>query len=218
MSIRKEQQYYFIMGTDTNCGKTHVARLLLDAIQTSKQGTAIALKPVASGCEMMDGQLVNDDALRLVGGDRHQAMKICGWPLAEPIAPHIAAARAGVRLSANDIVAFCRQPIFSPYDIVLVEAAGGVMVPLNDKETWLDVIKLAKAPVIFVVGMRLGCINHALLTMAVFQTHGIDCAGWIANCMDPHMLALEENIQTLCQRLPWPLLRRIPCSPESGSL
>lgn len=212
------QSVYLIMGTDTGCGKTHVTRLLLEDIQATQKCSVIALKPVASGCDVIDGQLINDDALRLAGGDLQKAKMICGWPLAEPIAPHLAAAHDGVCLSAKNIVAFCQQPLFSPYDIVLVEAAGGVMVPLNEQETWLDVIKLVHAPVIFVVGMRLGCINHALLTMELFQTHGIECCGWIANCLDPHMLALEENIETLCQRLPWPLLHRIPCSRELGSL
>lgn len=201
---------YFVVGTDTDCGKTYVTCQLMK--HWRQQGHRVrALKPVASGSRVLsDSRLVNDDVLQL---EAHQtpfkppfAGELCKWMFKPAIAPHLAAESVGVRLSASDIAAFCRMPFEDNVDAVLVEGAGGLMVPLNERETWLDVLRLSGMSVILVVGMRLGCINHALLTDYALNSHGIDCVGWVANCFDPMMEKLDENLNALSIRLSMPLL------------
>lgn len=201
-------KYYFITGTDTACGKTYVSCCLLDYFKRQNR-KAVAIKPVASGVFLQKGREVNEDLLQLEQHNGRDDLLLCPWLLKEPIAPHIAADHEGQILSAQAIVDFCHDPRFAEFDTVLVEGAGGLMVPLNAHETWLDVLRISQMPVILVVGMRLGCINHSLLSAAALLQQGIACAGWVANCLDPAMLTLEENIQTLVNRMPWPLLTRI---------
>ena len=137
-------------------------------------------------------------------------LEICQWKFLPSIAPHIAAEQSGVKFSAQSITDFCNNPQFTTVDHVLVEGAGGLMAPLNATETWVDFIQQADLQVILVVGMRLGCLNHALLTEAVLLQQGVRCLGWIANCIDPKMQVLEENIETLKARMTIPYLARIP--------
>lgn len=193
---------YFITGTDTGCGKTQVTCELLRTAQGQQRKT-IALKPVASG----SGD--DDDLRRLQQAQPNIAVNLCPWHLSLPVSPHLAARHDNQLLSAKTIANFCTHPQWDDYDMVYIEGAGGLMVPLNEQETWLDFLQLSQIPVILVVGMRLGCLNHALLTASVLRAEHIPCAGWIANILDPEMLLLEENIQTLIQKLPWPLLRRV---------
>lgn len=200
---------YFIVGTDTDCGKTQ-AMCALIAYFKAKQQSVMALKPVASGCERQHNVLLSGDVLRLEQALGEHPMDICRWRFEPPIAPHLAAEQAGITLSAKQIVDFCTLPTWTSYEVMLIEGAGGLLVPLNAHETWIDVLVRAQWPVILVVGMRLGCINHAMLTRAVLAQHGIPCVGWLANVLDPDMLCLEENIQTLVHRLDTPLLARIP--------
>lgn len=199
---------YFIIGTDTDCGKTYVTCALTRYLQENHK-TVMALKPVASGCEEQQGKLVSDDASKLQACNTNTKSMICPWPLTLPVSPHLAAKADGIELSAREITQFCQDGAWQAYDYLLVEAAGGLMVPLNDQETWIDVLKQSQIPVIVVVGMRLGCINHALLTISVLQMHDISCAGWIANCFQPDMLFLEENIATLSAKIPVPLLAAV---------
>lgn len=189
---------YFIVGTDTDCGKTYVTGQLMHNLQT--QGyTVRALKPIASGCRVVADKLVNDDVQNILNNDKSGATSsdVCNWLFNEPIAPHIAAFKENVDLDAVEIAKFCQRPELNNFDYVLIEGAGGLMVPLNYKQTWLDFLDIIKVPVIVVVGMRLGCINHALLTIDVLKNRNIKIAGWVANCIDPNMLCLDENIETI---------------------
>lgn len=198
---------YFIIGTDTDCGKTYVTCQLLRYFQ--RQGHRVrALKPVASGCVEQDGIWVCEDVQQLQAHNGGFDGIVCAWPFKPPISPHLAAREAGVQLSARAITDFCCAP-HDDLDYLLIEGAGGLMVPLNEQETWLDVLRLSGLPVILVVGMRLGCINHALLTAFALKTQGIDCAGWIANGIDPDMLAVPGNMETLCERMDMPLLATV---------
>lgn len=192
---------YFITGTDTNCGKTYVTRSLLQANPKS-----IALKPIASGCLRQGQDLVSEDALQLHIRENVTLEAINPWRFERAVSPHLAAKLEGRRVSAQEIMDYCLSWNHPDYDTVYIEGAGGLLVPLNEEETWIDFLKLSKIPVILVVGMKLGCINHSLLTQSVLEMHGIECSGWIANCIDPEMDLLEENLQTLRTRLQAPLL------------
>lgn len=196
---------YFIIGTDTDCGKTYVTCQLLDYFK-KKGKRVLAIKPVASGCTELDGQLINEDVLHLQRYNSDTHKQICRWLFKPPISPHLAAEEVGQFISAQTVANFCDDAVFADTDYLLIESAGGLMSPLNNNETWLDVLLLSKIPVIFVVGMRLGCLNHALLTEFVINAHQINCAGWIANCIDTAMLVLPENIKTLSEKLKAPLL------------
>ena len=201
---------YFIVGTDTDCGKTYVTCQLITQLKAQNK-RCLAIKPVASGChELADGQLISDDVQRLEQANGLFDETLCAWPFKPPIAPHLAAQAAGVRLSAQAITQFCMSDKFSTFDHLLIEGAGGLMVPLNEKETWLDFLILSQIPVILVVGMRLGCINHALLTAMVLDAHQIHCEGWIANCLAEDMLMLDSTIETIATKLHFPLLATIP--------
>ncbi len=197
---------YFIVGTDTGCGKTYVTCKLMQHLQNIGH-TVRAIKPVASGCNMVADKLVNEDVDNILQHDLTGAnyADVCGWLFREPIAPHIAANDENVKLQASEIAKFCKRKELDNFDYVIIEGAGGLMVPLNSQETWLDLLHILQIPVIVVVGMRLGCINHALLTMEVLNTHSIKSAGWVANCIDPNMLRLDDNINTLKQSIDLPL-------------
>ena len=202
-------QYYFIIGTDTDCGKTYITCQLVDYLKRNHQRVQ-AIKPVASGCDDVDGVLVSDDAQRLTLHNGVQHDEDLFWRLKRPISPHIAAAEEGLTLSARAIAQACQSFESDALDVLLIEGAGGLMVPLNQQETWVDFLVQTKIPVILVVGMQLGCINHALLTEAVLHMHAIRCVGWVANCLDSTMLALPDNIKTLSDRLSFPLLATVP--------
>lgn len=206
----------FITGTDTGVGKTLFSAALL--LRLGESGVrAAACKPVAAGCRREAGRLVNADAELLA------AVAPLGAPLQtvnpvalEPaIAPHIAAADDRTPLDAATLAAACRAA-GSGGDYLVVEGAGGWLVPLNDTETLADVAVALRLPVILVVGMRLGCLNHALLSAAAIRADGLALAGWVANPMASPMPRLEENIATLSQRLQAPLLARLPaCNADS---
>lgn len=204
-------QRYFITGTDTDCGKTYVTCALLQYFYKQRKN-ALALKPVASGC---DCNLQNADLTQLSYYNNlfkenidHNYI-INRWQFAPPISPHLAAKAAGVTVPSTDLAAWCLDYQFSG-DYLLIEGAGGLLVPLNDEETWLDFLQLTKIPAILVVGMRLGCLNHALLTDLVLKSHRVNYIGWIANIIDQEMLMLLENMQTLRKKMCAPLLATIP--------
>ena len=202
---------FFITGTDTDVGKTLVAAAFLHA--ANKQGlSTAAVKPVAAGCEQTEQGLHNSDALIL------QAAASCQLPyqqinpvaLQPAIAPHIAAADAGQRLQASRIAGFCRGVLMQGADFTVVEGAGGWRVPLNERESFADIARELQIPVILVVGMKLGCINHALLTVEAIRRDGLPLAGWVANRVEPQMNRFEENLATLQQMIPAPLLGTVP--------
>jgi dethiobiotin synthetase len=202
---------YFVTGTDTAVGKTLVtAALLLNARAFGQR--AVGLKPVSAGCTRVGGRLVNDDALLL---QRHASVPL-GYAEVNPVAlepamaPHVAAARAGLRLGAAALAAPVQKVAREGHDAVLVEGAGGWLVPLNDTETMADVAVALGYPVILVVAMRLGCLNHALLTAQSIRASGLSLAGWVANSTAPAMEAFDENLQALERRLPALRLGTVP--------
>ena len=198
---------YFIVGTDTDCGKTYATCRLVDRLKQLNR-RVLAIKPVASGCLSVEGRLVSQDELCLQEANGALEDSVCGWRFLPPVSPHLAAQSAGVSLSLSAIADYCAQ--FSGYDPLVIEGAGGLMVPLNSQETWLDFLTMTKIPVILVVGLTLGCINHALLTASVLESKGLKLVGWVGNEIDPSMLAMEENVQSLVRLMPAPLLARIP--------
>ncbi|OIR18217.1 ATP-dependent dethiobiotin synthetase BioD 1 [mine drainage metagenome] len=202
---------YFVTGTDTGVGKTLVSCALLHAF--AAQGKRVAgFKPVAAGCDDDDH---NEDAKLLRAASTVQAAygQINPYCFHRPIAPHLAARHAGVNIEFGRIMASYRE-LAGQADEVIVEGAGGFCVPLNDRQTSADLARQLELPVILVVGMRLGCINHALLTMHAIAHYQLECAGWVANVLDAGMPALQENIQALRERIAAPLLGVIPCQPQ----
>lgn len=201
---------FFITGTDTEVGKTWVSAALLSALKARGHSTA-AMKPVSAGCVETPEGLRNEDALIL---QRHATLalpyeQVNPYAFAPPIAPHLAAARIGQRIDIAPVKAIF-DSIAPHADYLVVEGAGGWRVPLNERETIADLAKVLDLPVILVVGMRLGCINHALLSCESIAGHGVKLAGWVANSILPDFAELEENIDTLRQRIDAPLLGVIP--------
>ncbi|WP_372861828.1 dethiobiotin synthase [Spongiibacter sp.] len=208
MSLRKR---YFIAGTDTDAGKTLVACGLL--VAAAERGLrTMALKPLAAGAERVDQQLRNGDALQLMAAMSESLSyeQVNPVVFAEPIAPHIAAERAGRRLTAGQLAGFCRGAMMRSSDLLLVEGAGGWRVPLNQRETLADLALALKLPVVLVVGMKLGCINHALLTVEAIRNDGLPLAGWVANHIDAGMACPEENLASLRSLIPAPCLGVVP--------
>lgn len=202
---------YFIAGTDTDVGKTLITTALLS--KAASQGlTTAAIKPVAAGCEQTEQGLRNDDALALMEAMTMDLPYQQVNPIAlEPaIAPHIAAGQQNKPLRVGQLAGFCRGIFMQRSDLLLVEGAGGWRVPLNRAETLADLAKELELPVILVVGMKLGCINHALLTIEAIQRDGLPVAGWVANSIDPNMSCYKENVATLRALIPAPLLGEVP--------
>ena len=204
-------QRYFVTGTDTEIGKTTIAAGLLHAARLRGLSTA-AVKPVAAGCETTVAGLRNDDALALQAECNPQLDYELLNPvaLAPPIAPHIAAREAGLTLTAGQLAAACSWVFERGAQLTLVEGAGGWRVPLNDRQTLADLAIELGIPVILVVGLRLGCINHALLTAEAIAADGLRLAGWVANQVDPQMDRQQHNLQTLRELLPAPCLGVVP--------
>lgn len=200
---------FFITGTDTDCGKTYALCQLLTSLAEHGK-SVLGLKPVASGCHYENGELISDDVALIAKHNPKMPIDICHWKFLPPISPHLAAELNHQTISAGEMKQFCEKKIFTNHELLFIEGAGGVMAPLNASETWLDFIKQAELSVILVVGIRLGCLNHALLSELALKTYDLPCFGWIANCLDPNMLVLEENIDTLKQRLKMPYLGAIP--------
>ncbi|MGE7992043.1 dethiobiotin synthase [Pseudomonas sp. NPDC089554] len=204
-------QAYFIAGTDTDVGKTTIAAGLLHAARLQGLST-LGAKPVASGCNLTPKGLRNSDALALIDESSVKLPYEQVNPFAfEPaIAPHLAAREAGVTLSVPSLLAAMRHVLAQGADFTLVEGAGGWRVPLSDHANLSDLAMALKLPVILVVGVRLGCINHALLSAEAIARDGLQLAGWVANVVDPRTSRLEENLASLAERLPAPCLGRVP--------
>ncbi|GFM82993.1 ATP-dependent dethiobiotin synthetase BioD [Pseudomonas cichorii] len=202
---------YFITGTDTDAGKTTVAAGLLHAARLAGLSTA-AGKPVASGSVITPQGLRNSDALALLAECSLDVAYDDVNPFAfEPaIAPHLAAREAGVSLTVNSLLQPMRRLLDRNADFTLIEGAGGWRVPLADQSNLSDLAMGLGLPVILVVGVRLGCINHALLTAEAIARDGLQLAGWVANIIEPKTSRLEENLATLSERLPAPCIGRLP--------
>jgi len=209
--MRQIKKRYFIAGTDTDAGKTMVACALLAKARRQGLSTA-AVKPVAAGCIETKEGLRNDDA--------EQLLAQCTLPLyyeqvnpvafVDPIAPHIAAQQQGQRMQVDQLTGFTSGVLMQGASLTLVEGAGGWRVPVNERETLADLAIALSMPVVLVVGMRLGCINHAMLTVEAISRDGLELAGWVANCIDPQMMELEANIATLQHRIQAPMLGLVP--------
>ena len=200
----------FVAGTDTGIGKTFVSAALLHGFARAGWRAA-AMKPIASGAIERDGVLHNEDADQLDAAANVALPNDIRTPfmMREPIAPHIAAAREGITLDIGRIVDAHRHAM-TKADIVVVEGVGGFRVPLDDTHDTADLALALNLPVVLVVGMRLGCISHALLTVEAIASRGLKLAGWVANRVDPNMLYPDENIATLRQRIDAPLIGVIP--------
>ncbi|MDW7535564.1 MAG: dethiobiotin synthase [Candidatus Nitrotoga sp.] len=198
---------FFVTGTDTGVGKTLIGCALLYAF--AQQGRrVVGMKPVASGCDK-DGQ--NHDVKQLQAASNVPADydQINTYGLLDPIAPHIAAQNAGVHIELASIVTAYRA-LASRADVVIVEGIGGFAVPLNDSQGIPDLAMELGLPVILVVGIRLGCLNHALLTASAIEACGLKCAGWVANVLEPDMLAAQASVVALKKRLNAPLIGVVP--------
>ena len=211
---------YFVTGTDTECGKTLVTLGMMYLYKTTGYRVA-GMKPVASGSRPTPRGLRNEDAVHI----QHQASDMVDYGLINPyafepaIAPHLAASAAGIRLQV-DVIEACYRQLAEASDRVLVEGVGGWRVPLG--ADW-GVAELARAlglPVILVVGVRLGCINHGLLSVESILDSGCRLAGWVANRVDPEMLEPEGSIEALARLIEAPLLGEVPClhNPDAGDV
>jgi dethiobiotin synthetase len=200
----------FVTGTDTEIGKTLVSSAILHKLV--QQGVrACGMKPIAAGAEERDGALHNEDAamLRAAGNVNLPQHITTPFMLREPCAPHIAAALEGVTIEPVPIIAAYAE-ILGASDATVVEGVGGFCVPFSDDFDSAGLAVQLGLPVVLVVGMRLGCISHALLTAEAIVARGLVLAGWVANLVDPDMRFVDENISALEQRMPAPLLGRVP--------
>lgn len=192
---------YFITGTDTGVGKTHVAcKLMRDYVAQGYK--VIGMKPVAAGCDLVDGEWVNEDVLKLELASNVKAPRelINPYSFKAAIAPHIAAEKAGVEIKMQ-VIHQALMRLTDMADIVIVEGAGGFLVPLNDSESMADLAAALNIPIILVVGMKLGCINHSLLTIEAIKARNLILHGWVANHIDPNMQMLAENEASLAGRI-----------------
>ena len=200
----------FVTGTDTEIGKTLVSAAILHKLVEAGQ-RACGMKPIAAGAELVDGILHNEDADMLAAaGNVHLPQNITTpFLLREPCAPHVAAALEGVTIDPVPIIAAYAE-ISAASDSVVVEGVGGFRVPFTDTFDSADLAAQLNLPVILVVGMRLGCISHALLTVEAIVARGLVLAGWVANTADPDMRFFDENVEALAARIPAPLLGVVP--------
>jgi dethiobiotin synthetase len=200
----------FVTGTDTGVGKTLISAALLHTL-ARHHARVVGMKPVAAGLVQQGGAWVAEDALALRAASTVAVPPELDCPVAlpEPLSPHLAAARAGRRVGVAELVAAHRE-LQHQADVVLVEGSGGWRVPLNEDETLADLAMVLALPVVLVVGLRLGCLNHAMLTAEAIRADGLQLAGWVANTVDPAMACRDENIETLRQRLGAPLLGVVP--------
>ncbi len=201
---------FFITGTDTGVGKTFATVALMQFLK-SRGLSVVGMKPVATGCFLRGGELLNEDALQLQENSSLTVDygKLNIYAFEPPASPHLAARRAGIVVRLDAIVEQCRA-LERLADCVLVEGVGGFEVPLNDEDRVSDLAIALGLPVLLVVGMRLGCLNHALLTQLAMARRGVDFAGWIANCIEEDFSFLEDNLHTLRTALNVPCLGTIP--------
>ena len=207
---------YFVTGTDTEVGKTLISGALI--LKLREQGiNAIGFKPVVAGTyQDAAGKTLNEDVetLRIASNLGSNELSLCPYVLDQPAAPHLVAARQSLKLEMS-VMAEAFQNIQNQADCVVVEGAGGLLIPLNDQKDLSDFAKEIHLPIILVVGMKLGCINHALLTYEAIKARNLNIAGWIANALFTEMPLLQENLQTLKTRMTTPFLGLIPVLPKA---
>ncbi len=188
---------FFITGTDTEIGKTFVSTLIIKLL--AEEGLKVAgMKPVASGAKIIDGMLKNEDALSLIQVSNIDVdyKTVNPYVFADAVSPHIAAEKAGVEIVPDEIKKHCDQ-LQNLSDVVVVEGVGGWYAPLSYHITVADLAETLELPVILVVGLRLGCLNHALLTAQAIRQSGLPVAGWVANYVEEDFSSADANITTL---------------------
>jgi dethiobiotin synthetase len=207
---------FFITGTDTEVGKTLIASALILKIKAlAPNQTVMGFKPVVAGTsQLAAGITVNEDleSLKLASGYPGNASDLCPYLLPTPAAPHLVAKSMGLTLELSTMLS-AYEGMRAQADWIVVEGAGGFLVPINEQQDLGDLAEALQTPVILVVGLRLGCINHALLTVAAIAQRGLKLAGWVANSMDADMSYLQENIDTLRARIEAPLLGIVKALP-----
>ncbi|MDB5819905.1 MAG: bioD [Rhizobacter sp.] len=210
----RDSRSIFVTGTDTGVGKTVVAVALLHALSRHHR-RVVGMKPVAAGLVRHGKAWVSEDAVALRDASTVAMPLDVVNPVAlhSPISPHLAALHDGRTLTVAALHSM-HQALQGMADVMVVEGSGGWRVPLNARETLADLAIAIAAPVVMVVGLRLGCLNHALLTAEAIRADGLHLAGWVANALDPHMACREENIATLRLRLGAPLLAVVPWQPR----
>jgi dethiobiotin synthetase len=203
----------FVVGTDTGVGKTLVACALIHAMRRAGL-SPVPFKPVASGCEESPDGLINDDTRRLIAASGRMLSQdeVSPYRYLPAIAPHVAAAEAGRPIQMDSLISHAAG--LARHGPLVVEGAGGLLVPLDSRYTLADLAVALGLPMVLVVGMRLGCLNHALLTAEAITSRGLVLAGWVANRIDPDFERAAANIDTLLARLPAPLLGTVPWGPS----
>ena len=208
---------FYVTGTDTGIGKTHSSAALLHALR-ARCLRATGMKPVASGCERIDGAWKNADALALLdASDPRPTYADCNpFALPLPLAPELAARDAGVEVGLQAILD-AHARLAASADAVVVEGVGGWAAPLSSSLMQADLVRALELPVVLVVGLRLGCLNHALLSARAIAADGCRLVGWIANAIDPGMEAVDDNVAMLAARLPAPCWGRLPFEPAADA-
>ena len=205
---------FYVTGTDTGVGKSVASAALLHALR-ARGRSAVGMKPVASGCEPVDGAWRNEDALLLQAASdpRPDYADINPFALRAPVAPELALRDDGVELRLEPLLS-AHARLSSNADTVVVEGVGGWAAPLSADLDQLDLVRALRLPVVLVVGLRLGCINHARLSVRAIRDDGVELIGWIANEVDPAMARIDDNFEILRQRLPVPCWGRLPHAPH----
>lgn len=206
---------FFVTGTDTEIGKTFTACALLHAFAARGLRT-LGMKPVAAGCAA-DGTNEDVEALRAASTVARPATEVCPYLFGQPIAPHLAARDEGRSIELTAILLRYRA-LAALADVLIVEGVGGFCVPFDGDESSADLAVRLQLPVVLVVGLRLGCINHTLLTQEAIAARGLRLAGWVANRIDPQMARIDDNVAALRERVHAPLLADVPYRPIDGAL
>ncbi|MDO7084852.1 dethiobiotin synthase [Pseudocolwellia sp. AS88] len=200
---------FFITATDTDAGKTFVATALVKALVNTGKTVAV-YKPISAGCEVIDGELINEDAflLQQVANSNQSISNVNPIAYEEPIAPHIAAAKSNQSITVEDVLQHYTNVTSLNADITLTEGAGGWRLPLGNGKYLSEFVQQSEQKVILVVNMKLGCLNHAILTYESILSDGLECVGWVANTFEG-MNYLEENITELMSLIKAPMIARL---------
>lgn len=207
--------HFYVTGTDTGVGKSVASAALLHALR-ARGHRAVGMKPLASGCEWIDGAWRNEDALLLQAASepRPTYADVNPYALRAPLAPELALRDDGVELALAPLLA-AHARLSTQADAMVVEGVGGWAAPLSADLDQLDLVRALGLPVVLVVGLRLGCINHARLTARAIEADGVQLLGWIANEIDPAMARIDDNVEILQRRLPVPCWGRLPHAPDA---
>lgn len=212
--MAKNKLGIFVTGTDTDVGKTYISEALIKHF--CRQGfQTVGMKPIAAGAEIENGRLLNADVKAIVSASNVDAPidQINPYVFAPAIAPHIAAQQVGIEIAIEPIMSAFKA-LKQQADLIVVEGAGGFLVPINETLTMGDLAKALDVSVVLVVGVRLGCISHALLTVQSIEAKGLHLIGWVANRIEPNMPAIEENIATLKAMIKAPCIADVAWNEE----